>query len=361
VKEDKEKDRKIKSVLDKFAEDNEGAQVSFGSPDFGRIQTVESGVWSMDKLTDGFPKGQFIQIAGPSQVGKTSFASRMIGTLQKKGLVCAFANNERRFSIEWAEANGVDSKRLIGGNFTDLEQCLDFCIRMASTKVCDCLVVDTITALASRGELMDKKGARSVDDNTIAQIARKLSQFFRMATASVADSGMVVILINQIRKDLSNVMFVRDTTSGGNALEHMTSLKLFIRRAAKKLWPTDAEGKEIGHLINATLLKASHSMNAKTGEVMQINFFNGRGFDNEYDLAYHARIQGLITKEGSTYTYTPSGEKKEPIQFGAGAKTVDSKFKDLIIEHKLAKEIAERILKMAGTPEDDDSKDEEDE
>lgn len=348
-----EKERKLKSILEKFQEKNEGASVSFGASEFGKIQTVKSGIHALDRLTDDFPRGQFIQIVGGPGVGKTTMACRLIGELQKNGFICAFANNERRFSMDWAVANGVNAKKLVGGNFQDLEQCLDFCMAMASSKICDCLVIDTITALASRGEMEDKKGARSVDDNTMAQIPRKLSQFFRMATAHVADSGMIVIMINQIRLDLSNTMFVKETNSGGNALEHMTSLKIWMRNASRKEWPGEDEKHPIGRVINVSLAKASHSMHSRQGDSSMLHFFDGRGFDNDYDTVFHARKQGLITKvDGKNWGYTTlAGEE---IKVAAGIRTVDPKMKDLLIEKNLLQEVNNRISsKVIELPEDE--------
>lgn len=348
-----EKKRKLKAALASFAKNNEGASVSFGDPNFGKMGTVKSGIKALDKLTDDLPKGQFVQIVGGPGVGKTTAACRLIGELQKENLVCAFANNERRFSMDWAVKNGVNANELVGGNFQDLEQCLDFCIKMATEKLCDCLVIDTITALASRSELVSKKGDRSVDENSIALVARKLSQFFRMATAAVADSGMIVIMINQIRLDLSNMMFVKETNSGGNALEHMTSLKIILTNAAKKEWPGPDEKNPIGRLINVRLDKASHSMNSRKGDKTCLNFFDGIGFDNDYDTAYHARKQGLVYLEGkSKWIYKTLAN--EEISVIASVRSVDQKMKDLLIEHKLINEVDLRLSsKVEVLPEDE--------
>ena len=348
-----EKRRKINATLSKFAEKNPGAALSFGDPSFGKMGTVKSGIKALDRLTDDFPKGQYIQIVGGPGVGKTTMACRLIGKLQSEGLTCAFANNERRFSMEWAVKNGVNASELIGGNFQDLEQCLDFCIKMASEKLCDCLVIDTITALASRGEIVSKKGDRSVDDNTMALIARKLSQFFRMATAAVADSGMIVIMINQVRLDLSNTMFVKETNSGGNALEHYTSLKLILNNTARKEWPGADEKNPDGRLINVRLAKASHSMNSRSGDKTVLHFFDGIGFDNDYDTVYHARKQGLITVQGNTkWTYTNLAG--EDITVTAGVRTVDPKMKEVLTEKGLLAEVESRIKsKVDELPEDE--------
>jgi RecA/RadA recombinase len=338
----KDKLKAVNKAVEAFRKKNEGADVAVGSESFGKIELVNSGIWGLDRLTCGFPRGMYTHIAGLPGAGKSTTALRFIASLQQMDFICALANNERRFSREWAAANGVNMKDLLGGNFKDLEQCLDFAITMAETGgACDCLVVDTITALGSRGEMRDKKGERSTDDNTMAQIPRKLSQFFRMATARISDSGMVVILINQVRKDLSNTMYVKDISVGGNALEHMKTLDIFLRKTARKLWPVNEDEEFIGHGMKATLLKSSHTMSAREGDETVINFFKGRGFDNEYDIAYHARESGLIESARGKYTYVDS-DKKEHTVNGKRA-GIDLKIRDYLIKNNLVDQVKTRL------------------
>jgi hypothetical protein len=173
-----------------------------------------------------------------------------------------------------------------------------------------------------------------------------------MATAAVADSGMVCIMINQVRLDLSNTMFVKETNSGGNALEHMTSLKIILKNAARKEWPGEDEKNPTGRLINVRLAKASHSMNSRSGDNTVLNFFNGIGFDNDYDTVYHARKQGLITKEGTKWVYKPL--EGEPVGIIAGVRTVDAKMKEELTSKGLINEVDSRIKsKLDELPEDE--------
>lgn len=306
------KEQKLKraqAAIHQFQKKNETANITIGDEEFGKIELVKSDVWAFDYLTKLLPRGNFTHISGASGVGKSTLSLRLIASLQRQGMVCALANNERRYSSEWAQANGVNIKELVGGNYQDLEQCLDFMIKVAEEGVVDCFVVDTITSLASRSEMMDKKGERSTDDNTMALIPRKLSQFFRMATARVHNSKMVVILIGQVRKNLGSYI-VTDKATGGNALEHYKTLDISFRKMGKKDWPMDENDHPIGHKLEATLLKATHSMKAKTGDSIQFNFFQGKGFDNEYDIVQYGIETGVI-ELGGKGNYTFKTDKKE--------------------------------------------------
>jgi hypothetical protein len=178
-----------------------------------------------------------------------------------------------------------------------------------------------------------------------------------MATSAVGDSGMIVVMINQIRLDLSNPMYVKETNSGGNALEHMTSLKIMMNNAARKEWPGEDEKNPDGRLINLRLAKASHSMNSRMGDKSCVNFFDGVGFDNDYDTAYHARKQGFITKSGSKWVYkTLAGEEVSVV---AGVRTVDAKMKEELVSKGLIDEIEGRIAsKVEILPEDEPEIDE---
>lgn len=338
----KEKQAKLKNVLNSFAKKNPDIQITDGTVG---IETVPSGVFVIDRLTKHFPKGQYTHIAGPSGVGKTSFAYALIASLQKEGNTCVIINNERRYSAAWAAKLGVDVSALVVINATDLENGLDAIIMLSKSGLCDVLVVDTLTSLASRGEVKDKKGDRSTADHTMALIPRQLSKFFRIATPYVHNSQMVVLLLNQIRKDLGS-LFVKDIATGGNALEHSKTLDIFMRRGAKKDWPTTGTDKEyIGHIMHLSLLKCTHSMDASEGDVTTLNFIHGEGFDNELDIAYHARLEELVIKTpGKKGSYQYTDKSGELHMLGASIFSVDQKMKDMFIEKKLMDEVRIRLL-----------------
>lgn len=354
----KEKMALAKKAIAKFSKKNVGSEVSLGGKDFGKIELVKTGIWAFDRLIKGLPRGMVTHIAGPSGVGKSTLVLCIIAYLQKNKNLCAYGNNERRFSKEWAVRNGVDIDELIGGNFGDLEACLDFCIQLTETPgMCDALAIDTITALASRGELSvkAKKGkggevkegkAKSTADDTMALIPRKLSQFFRMGVGKIADSGMVLILVNQVRKSLGDFK-PKDIAVGGNALEHMKTLDIFFRKAARSEWPKGEDGKDIGHLVHATLLKSTHCMEARQGDTIAFNFLNGIGFDNAYDIVYHARLAGVIKSNAAAgeYSYTDNSGKEHVVKSKADGR--DLNLKKYFEEAKLIDEIQEKMDKIS--------------
>ena len=59
---------------------------------------------------------------------------------------------------------------------------------MGKNKAIDLIIVDSIQGLSPKGEQETKKGiAKSLEDDTMALLARKLSQFFRMSAAGIAE------------------------------------------------------------------------------------------------------------------------------------------------------------------------------
>ena len=71
----------------------------------------------------------------------------------------------------------------------------------------------------------------------MALLARKLSQFFRMSASGVAESNCTMVMIGQTRKDLGGFITL-DRLSGGNALEHWSSMTVHFRRGKGANAPT---------------------------------------------------------------------------------------------------------------------------
>ena len=180
------------------------------------------------------PVGSYTTIWGSKGVGKSTIAYKAIATAQKEGKIACYIDMERSYDGSWAQSFGVDTENLVYIQTKEAEETLDVVIKLCREKVVDLIVLDSLHGMSPRGEQYEGRAnkERSVADDSIALLARKLSQFFRMATPYVADSKCAVLLIGQSRLDLGS--FIKcEVLSGGHALFHNSRLILRLRRGQK--------------------------------------------------------------------------------------------------------------------------------
>ena len=230
-KEQEERKGKLKAVMNEINKNIEGADVNFANT----IEVKERqsfGYKCLDKLTGGgIVRGNCSVIWGSKGCGKTTIALKLIATAQKEGKIAAYLDVERSYDSEWAKTFGVDTESLVYLVCPTAEAVMDSVIKLCKEKVVDVIVLDSVQGLSPHGEQYEGKGEKekSVEQDTMALLARKMSQFFRMATPYIADAKCALLLIGQARMDLGS--FVKmETLSGGHALMHNSRLILRLRR-----------------------------------------------------------------------------------------------------------------------------------
>jgi protein RecA len=195
----------------------------------------------LDKLTGGgIPEGTYTTIWGGKGCAKTTIVLDLIAKAQKNGKQCVYINGERSYDPLYAKKRDVDVDNLVVIDVETIEQGLDTIIKLCREKVVDLIVLDSIHGLAPHGELYEGKAdkEKSVEQDTMALRARKLTQFFEMATSYVAEAKCAVILIGQSRMDLGSFIKL-ETLTGGHALMHFSRLILRVRRGQKADAPTE--------------------------------------------------------------------------------------------------------------------------
>lgn len=237
---------KLNSVLREINKSGK-AKIDYANtiPEKGRLSF---GYSCLDKLTGGgIPCGTYATVWGSKGVGKSTIAYKLIATTQKQGKIACYIDMERSYNADWAKSFGVDIDNLVYVATQTAEQTMDTVIKLCREKVVDLIVLDSLHGMSPHGEQYEGKAEKekSVEDDTMALLARKLSQFFRMATPYVADSGCAVLLIGQSRLDLGSFIKV-ETLSGGHALAHNSRLILRLRRGQKADAPS--EKRETGRL-----------------------------------------------------------------------------------------------------------------
>jgi len=252
---------------------------------FGNFREINRIPFRYKELNDitggGVPTGRFSILWGAKGSAKTTNCYDLVEIAQKQGKLAYWVDLEQSFDPTYASYRGVNIKSLlIGNSFTNAEEAMDSIIGLTKKKLVDLVIIDSIQGLSPKGEQETKKGVeKSVEDDTMALLARKLSQFFRMSAAGVAESECTIVLIGQTRKDLGGFITL-DRLSGGNALEHWSSLTVHLRRGKKANAPKKKD-KIVGFDMVAKIDKSK--VGPDEGKECHIPFYFGKEEENEED------------------------------------------------------------------------------
>lgn len=236
----------------------------------------------------GIPYGLFTTLWGGESGGKSSIVLDLISQAQANNKTCVYIDLEHSFDPDWAIKHGVDLEKLIyAGGFTYAEQSMDALIEFCKSEAADLIIVDSVHGMSPKGEQEEKSGKeKSMEDDSMALLARKLSQFFRTVAGHVSKAKTAVVLIGQTRTDLG--AFVKlEKLSGGHALLHWSSLIMQIRRGQKADAPTkkivNEEGKKEDVIIGfSSVIKITKSKvgGGCEGNDIALPFYFGHGLTN---------------------------------------------------------------------------------
>jgi len=278
-------------------------------PEMGKIEYIKTGILPLDLATGGLIKGKVNVWWGPKDSTKSTCVRNAIAHIQniQDDFVAGYVNSERSMDREYWKAGQVDFNRVLGLEFKTNEQALDYCnMCAAGTIPVDLLTIDTVQALACQGELGTEKKPRSMEDDTIALLARKYSQFLRTYTSHNV-GNLTLLLIGQARTGGIGTMVVKDMMIGGHAIKHYNLVTLKIAQAGRTAWPIP-EIPENSFPVRFTVEKIKAMHRYKGIQVMGY-FYKGR-YDRRFNIVMIGADIGV--HDGRIWTYTNSnGEQVE--------------------------------------------------
>jgi len=225
-----EKNKEYKGTVLKFAKDEPIKE------------KIPFGVKKIDEFTgQGAIHGNFIIIYGSAGTGKTTLVLKQIAEAQKQGKICAYLDLEHGFNKDRALLFGVDLNSLVlVEGIESAEAAMDLVVKMCKEKAVDYIAIDSVQAMSPQQEMFTKKGKeRSIADDEMAMLARKMGKFLRVSAAFVYNSKTAIVLIGQVRTEGIGSFVTRDGLTGGHGLKHWSQLTIYIRKAAKVEWPTE--------------------------------------------------------------------------------------------------------------------------
>ena len=309
-KEDNKKEEinpNLKRVVNDLSKTFGKNMIHFASEEKER-ERIPTGIKEIDSLIGGgIISGSFQILYGNSGVGKTTISYYLIANAQKSGKTCIYFDLEGSFNSSYAKQLGVDLDKLLVAHVKTAEECMDTLIKLSEEKVINFAIIDSVQAMSPTGEQTEKSGKeRSIVEEEMALLARKLSKFFRISGSKIYQNNVAVLLICQIRTDLSSFIKL-DTMPSGHAIRHWSSLTLKLYRAGKVDSPRykfEIKGKKkeiiIGYSLIIKLEKTKISQTAPEGTEANTNFYYGFGFNKPSEEMIKKEYSEWIDFEEST-------------------------------------------------------------
>jgi recombination protein RecA len=283
-------------------------------------EVISTGSVVLDYATGvgGLVEGRLHEYWGPDSIGKTTVAMQGIREAQVKhpDKMTAWLDVEARLDKSWAKAQGIDLKRMYLIEPDNAEEVADQMKMLVTSGFISMVVLDSIGAMIPEAEK-----EKDADQAVVALQAQRVTRMVKIAAPEARKSGICVLLINQVRANVSGYGKAT-TTGGGFALRHVTTMKMEFKRTATGVYKAqiDGEEEEVGHEL---AIKIERNSVAPKGRTAIINLFNQaskkygpRGVDK----AKEATTIGLKTKppvivrSGAWYTLPEAWGQDKPLQ-----------------------------------------------
>lgn len=286
----------------------------------------------------GYPVGRITELTGLEQSGKSLAVLHALKSTQMKGGLAVLIDTENAFSREFAEAIGLDLKKLlyiqleaIEDVFTTIELIIEK-VRKADDSKLITIAVDSVMGASTKEELASEY------ENTgfATSKAKFLSKSMRMITNYIGKMRICLIFTNQLRVKLNTMAFADPyTTSGGKALSFHSSVRVRLQSAGQIKIGTEV----IGMNVKCKIIKNRLGPPLRN---VEYNIYFDSGIDDYGSWLEVMKSKKLVSAAGAWYTYNvvdkETGEVLKSIKFQS--KDFYSK---LIVEENLRETIYQEI------------------
>jgi len=281
------------------------------SSEVNPYEVISTGSITLDHRLSvgGYVEGRLVEIWGPDGVGKTTLALMGIAQAQRKhsDKMVAFIDMEQKLDRAWAVAHGVDLENLYVYSPSSAEDVSDALKDFCTSGLFSMVVVDSIGAM-----IPEVEKEKDADEATMGNQAKIVTRMVKMNAVAAAQTGTVVVLLNQVR---ANLGYGADTTTGGGwALKHSTTMKFKLKRTSLPPFKVKI-GKEERQVGFQLAVQVQRNGVAGAGRTATFNIFTVPtekygpiGVDPADEAATIGIEAGVIEQSGAWYTL-PGGER----------------------------------------------------
>lgn len=263
------------------------------------IDVISTGSFILDYQVlgiGGFPRGRSTMISGAEGSGKTTVSLHTAANAQAQNLLVAFIDAEQKLDLSYATALGVNTDDMLIVQPPHLHDSLGIMDLLCRQSEVGLIIFDSVVALGTLNEYKEDNYSEIKDFG--ATRAKEINTFFRRNIYNIRKHNIALIVINQLRDNISTTGFSRKKTyvPGGRALKHYASILLELSYTGRI-----KEGENIiGETVKAFTPKNNVALSFKSSI---INIYSGQGIDSLGDIVTAASDLGVINKRGAWYFY----------------------------------------------------------
>ncbi len=279
--------------------------------------------------TGGLPRGRITEIYGPEACGKTTLCQHLIAEAQRLGGECAFIDVEGALDPGYARRCGVHTERLYVAEPDCAEQALEITETLARSGALTLIVVDSISALVPKGEMVTALGESWRDESE-----DMLSRMLRRLRHPIQRNGAVLVFTNQALSRRTSIYHKLASNPARLALKLHCAVSLSLQ----PLHFIQEGGNVIGQRIRVKIPKNRYAPYQHSTE---LDIMYNVGIVKTGELFSLGVQCGAIQRPGKHYSF-------RDVQLGASQEMVAERLQnDAHLRAAIEQAIRQRILPVA--------------
>lgn len=283
-------------------------------------EVISTGSLLLDFATGigGLPEGRLIEWWGPDGSGKTTMALILAAQAQRKypNKMIGYIDMEQSLDKAWAKALGLDveAETFAWVQPESSEEVADIMKTMLESDLFSLVILDSVG-----GMLTEEEKRKDAEDVVVGTNAKIVTRMVKIAALYARKSSAVVLILNQVRAQIGGYG-ADETTGGGWALRHATSMRFKFRRTmsgGKDVFQIGSgdEQTSVGYETAITVEKNKCAPPKRKATIAIFNqpskkFGDLVGIDIWQETGNLTERLELLPKSGSWYIITPEDKEK---------------------------------------------------